>query len=95
MHKDYYGLLISTLSFRHRWKWQIILPYGEYLTSDEDYASAEEALREGKSWLERKSAFNAINSCLAQFYSAGVLNPSEYSSLIDSLRGITESCSSD
>jgi hypothetical protein len=93
MHKDYYGLLISTLSLRHRWKWQIILPYGGgYLTSNEDYVSAVEALKEGKYWLERESAFNAINSCLDQFYSAGVLNPSEYSSLMDSLRGITQRC---
>lgn len=92
MHKDYYGLLISALSVRHRWKWQIILPYGGYLTSNEDYSSAEDALSGGKCWVERESTFNAVNSCLAQFYSAGVLNLSEYSSLMDSLRGITQRC---
>lgn len=92
MHNDYYGLLISTLSIRHRWKWQIILPYGGHLTSNEDYATPEQALEGGQQWLATESAFNALNSCLAQFYSAGTLNPSEYSNLMNSLRKITQRC---
>ncbi|AMW31137.1 MULTISPECIES: hypothetical protein [Arthrospira] len=92
MHKDYYGLLISTLSFRHRWKWQIILPYGGHLTSNNDYSTPEEALLGGKSWIDSETAFNALNSCLAQFYSSGLINPPEYQNLMDSLRGITQRC---
>jgi hypothetical protein len=92
MHKDYYGLMICAVSLRNRWKWQIALPYGVQLTSNENYMTAEKALIGGTRWIETEATFNALNSCLSQFYGAGRLNQTEYSKLIESLRGITQRC---
>ena len=92
MHKDYYGLMICAVSVRNYWKWQIALPYGVQLTSNEDYSTAEKALNGGKRWIETEATFNALNSCMSQFYSAGKLSETEYTNLIESLRGITQRC---
>lgn len=92
MHKNYYGLVICAISLRTRWKWQIALPYGVQLTSNEDYGSPEKALSGGKRWIDSEATFNALNSCLSQFYSAGSLDQGEYTNLIESLRGITQRC---
>ncbi|MGL5082289.1 MAG: hypothetical protein ACRC8A_12460 [Microcoleaceae cyanobacterium] len=92
MHQDYYGLGISTLSQRDRWRWQIALPYGVQLTSNEDYPTAEQALAGGKQWIRAESVFNSLNGCLSQFYGSGALTQVEYSNLLESLRGITQRC---
>ncbi|MEB3280369.1 MAG: hypothetical protein VKK42_15765 [Lyngbya sp.] len=92
MHKDYYGLMICAVSIRNHWKWQIALPYGVQLTSNEDYPTAEKALNGGKRWIDTEATFNALNSCMSQLYSAGKLTQTEYTNLIESLRGITQRC---
>ncbi|MGB3401666.1 MAG: hypothetical protein WBA77_03150 [Microcoleaceae cyanobacterium] len=92
MNKDYYGLMISAQNIRDRWKWQIILPYGVELTSNEDYTTPEKALMGGERWISAETTFNAVNSCLSQFYSVGTLDQFEYINLTESLRGITQRC---
>ena len=92
MDRDYYGLLISCLCVRHRWKWQIALPYGVQLTSNEDYPNPEKALVGAERWIISEAAFNAINSCLSQLYGRGTIDQPEYTNLIESLRRITKRC---
>ncbi len=92
MDRDYYGLLISSLSIRNRWKWQIALPYGVELTSNDDYPTPEKALVGAERWIVSETAFNAINSCLSQLYGTGSINQPEYTNLTESLRRITQRC---
>ncbi|MEL7037581.1 MAG: hypothetical protein AAFO04_18445, partial [Cyanobacteria bacterium J06592_8] len=71
MNRDYYGLVIGAINTQNCWKWQIALPYGVQLTSNEDYLTAEKAIKGGVRWIQTEATFNAINSCMSQFYSAG------------------------
>ncbi|MGF1492640.1 MAG: hypothetical protein ACFBSC_09340 [Microcoleaceae cyanobacterium] len=92
MKQNYYGLCISALNSRDGWRWQIALPYGVQLTSNEGYPTSEGALAGGKHWIDVESTFKALNTCLSQFYGSGTLSEVEYSYLLESLRGITQRC---
>ncbi|MDP8965872.1 MAG: hypothetical protein M3O33_18185 [Cyanobacteriota bacterium] len=92
MRHDYYGLQISALPKSDRWKWQIVLPFGEVLKSYEDYSTAEQALVEGKRWIDTESTFDALNRCLSELCGNQMISKQEYCNLMESFIGITEQC---
>ena len=92
MRHNYHGLQIWAVAASDRWKWQIVLPFGGILTSNEDYPKPERALARGKHWIDRESAFNALNDCLSELCGNRIVNQQEYRNLMESFIGITQHC---
>ena len=82
--QNYYGLQVAAVPVCDRWKWQIFLPFGGSLTSNEDYPTPEKAIVGGQRWIDRESAFNAINGCLSELCGRQILTQQEYRNLIES-----------
>jgi hypothetical protein len=89
MRQNYYGLQISAVPVNRRWKWQLFLPFGGSLTSNEDYSTPEQALDGGQRWIAIESAFNALNDCLSELGGRQVIAQQEYRNLMESFIGIT------
>ncbi|NJL22495.1 MAG: hypothetical protein HC895_19455 [Leptolyngbyaceae cyanobacterium SM1_3_5] len=85
MQTDYYGISIVSAQFALGWRWQVALPIGSnIITSDETFATAEQALSSGYHWLRVESAFGALNRCLSEICVSGRLHPQEHRSLMQS-----------
>lgn len=89
MIEDYYGLTIAPLETCDRWKWQIILPFGTAMTSYEEYATPEQAIEQGKRWLNIETAFTALNQVLSELWNQGSLSRQEYRHLLESFLHVT------
>lgn len=84
MQTDYYGISIVSTECASGWRWCVALPIGSNITSDETFATAEQALSSGYHWLRVESAFGALNRCLSELCASGRLHPQEHQALMQS-----------
>lgn len=90
MDSDYYGIPIASVLVSDRWKWRVTLPIGTAITSHRDYATPEQALSQGKSWIKTEAVFGSLNILLAELCEQGHLQKREYCDLMDSLLEFTQ-----
>jgi len=81
---DYYGIPIATTQAGDRWKWHVTLPIGATITSNKAYDTANQALAEGREWINIETALQALNACLSDLCQRGIIHRSEYCNLMDS-----------
>ncbi|HEY9661180.1 MAG TPA: hypothetical protein V6C65_22230 [Allocoleopsis sp.] len=89
MDSDYFGIRVVSVLIRDRWKWQVTLPIGATVTSNEGYPTPEQAVEQGKHWIGAESIFDSVNICLTELCEQGKLQQREYSDLMQSLATIT------
>lgn len=90
MHESYYGLRIAAISVGCRWKWQVLLPIGATVTSNQDYSTSAQAMRQGKAWINGEGAFSALNVWLGELRQRGGIKHQEYGKLLHSVLQITK-----
>ncbi|MDX2229487.1 MAG: hypothetical protein NW220_07605 [Leptolyngbyaceae cyanobacterium bins.349] len=89
MDSDYYGIKISVIPLRDRWRWQVVL-VGISVTSEVAYDTQEQALQEGQRWISAETAFRALNNYLSELSGKGAIHRREYCDLLQSLVQITQ-----
>jgi hypothetical protein len=89
MRESYYGLKVAVTAFGERWKWQVTLPFGAIVTSNQDYPTTTQALNQGIAWIAAEGVFNAIDNWLSELSSRDLIQPQEYSKLMSSLLQVT------
>lgn len=90
MDSDYYGIQVASILVCDRWKWKVTLPLGATITSNRDFATAEQALKQGESWIKTEAVFGSVNHFLAELCSQGILHKREYCDLMDSVLEFTQ-----
>lgn len=90
MSTDYFGIRILSIPLGDRWQWQITFPFGVIITSPTAFATAEQALEQGRQWISAETAFQALNHCLSEFTHKGAIHQREYCDLLQSLAQITQ-----
>jgi hypothetical protein len=90
MYRSYYGLKIAVVPTGARWKWQVNLPIGATVTSNQDYSTSEQALSQGKAWINAEGTFSAINVWLMELCGKGGIQRQEYGKLMQSVLQITK-----
>ncbi|WP_071515159.1 hypothetical protein [Geitlerinema sp. PCC 9228] len=83
------GFTVYAISHEKNWKWQIVLPYGSYLTSSDRYKTAEQAITAGRNWVACEAAFNALGECLGELCHSQQIDQQEYRNLMDSFVSLT------
>jgi squalene cyclase len=89
MRHSYYGLTISTIVHDGRWKWQIMLPIGATITSDQDFLTAQQALTQGQDWINGEGIFSSLGGWLTELQEKGAIEPQEYTRLMKSILQVT------
>lgn len=89
MSDSYYGLKVGAVAFGHRWRWQVVLPIGATVTSNQDYSTWEQALSQGKGWINAEGAFSAMNGWLIDLCNRGEIQQQEYGRLLQSVLDVT------
>lgn len=87
--RHYYGIRIDCATKGDRWKWRVTLPIGATITSNQAFATPEEALYHGKSWVQSEAAFMAIHTALFELCERGAIHHREYCNLMHSTAEIT------
>lgn len=87
---DYYGIQITIMPIERFWRWQVTLPVGATVTSNETYTTPELALAEGKHWVAAETAFYAMNNVLAELCGKGSIHKREYCDLMESVIHLTQ-----
>lgn len=89
MSESYYGLKIATIFAGNRWKWQVTLPIGATVTSNQNYSTSAQALDEGKAWISAEGTFSAIDAWLTELCGRGTIHQQEYGKLMQSVLNVT------
>lgn len=89
MQSDYYGISIASTPLSVGWRWQVTLPVGSTITSDENFDTAEQAIDHATHWVSSEAAFSALNACLADLCKRRMLSQQEYCNLMRSCLQIT------
>lgn len=85
MDSDYFGIRVVSVLVRDRWQWQVTLPVGATVMSNECFDSAKEALERGKYWIGAESIMASLNLCLSELCADGKLDKQEYCDLMASV----------
>lgn len=90
MRESYYGLTITVIDSGNRWKWQVLLPIGATVTSNRDYSTSEQALDQGKAWINAEGTFSALDLWLTELCGRGRIEQQEYGKLMHSVLKVTQ-----
>ncbi len=82
--QNYYGIPINPALVSDRWKWQVTLPIGTIITSNQVFATADLAIEHGRQWISAEMTFSSLNSCLSELCGQGALQRQEYCNLMAS-----------
>ncbi|MCU0525192.1 MAG: hypothetical protein MUF72_10235 [Elainella sp. Prado103] len=89
MSDNYYGLKIGVVAVGNRWRWQVLLPIGVTVTSNQHYLTCEQALSQGKFWINAEGVFSALDLWLFELCNRGEIQQQEYGRLMQSVLHVT------
>lgn len=87
---NYYGLKIGVVAAGEQWRWQVLLPIGATVTSNQHYRTWEQALNQGKFWINAEGVFSALDLWLLELCNRGEIQQQEYSKLMQSVLQVTQ-----